>query len=78
VNTVYLANALCSLEQKEIDFEQFEPWILKDFGIADQEQLDHMRQTSTGRRDRTGYVGKLLHSPAAPRVGVKESLRRMT
>jgi len=39
VNTVYLANALCSLEDKEIVFEQLEPRVLEDFGIATEEQL---------------------------------------
>ena len=44
VNTVYLANALCSLERKEIVFEQMEPRVLEDFGIGTEEQLGLIEQ----------------------------------
>ena len=37
--TVYLANAICNLENEKITFDQIEPVVVKDFGIDSEEQL---------------------------------------
>ncbi len=39
VYTVYLANALCNLEDDEITYEQIESEVLRDFGITSENQL---------------------------------------
>ncbi len=40
VYTVYLANAICSLERNEIVFEQLDQRVLDDFGISSEKQLE--------------------------------------
>ena len=39
VYTVYLANAICNLEEKKINYEQIETSVLSDFGIENEEHL---------------------------------------
>jgi putative nucleotidyltransferase with HDIG domain len=39
VYTVYLANAICSLERSEIVYEQLDPRVLADFGITTEQQI---------------------------------------
>ncbi|MBI9101133.1 MAG: HDOD domain-containing protein [Spirochaetales bacterium] len=39
VETVYLANAIANLENKEIHFDQVDPDVLRSFGISSEEQL---------------------------------------
>ena len=47
IDTVYLANALCDLERRDISIEQIETGVLKSFGITteDQFRLIHERLT---------------------------------
>jgi HD-like signal output (HDOD) protein len=44
VYTVYLANAVCNLEEAKIVFDQIEPDVLKDFGISDENHLSMIRE----------------------------------
>lgn len=40
VYTVYLANAICSLERNEIVYEQMDLHVLEDFGISSEQQIE--------------------------------------
>jgi len=39
VNTVYLANCICNIEDKSLTFDQIETKVLEDFNISTEEQL---------------------------------------
>ncbi|MDR0877216.1 MAG: HDOD domain-containing protein [Treponema sp.] len=42
VDTVYLANMFCEYENGNITFDQFEPVVLENFGIASKKQIDSL------------------------------------
>ncbi len=44
VYSVYLANAICDMERDRVGFEQFQPVVLKDFGIETEEQLRKIQE----------------------------------
>ncbi|MBN2353807.1 MAG: HDOD domain-containing protein [Spirochaetales bacterium] len=44
VFTVYLANAICNLEEERIVFDQIEPEALKDFGFSDEAHFTSIRE----------------------------------
>jgi len=44
VDTIYLANMICSLERGDVTFDQFEPTILANYGITSKKQLDALLQ----------------------------------
>ena len=48
VNTVYLANMFCEFEMGNISFEQFEPVVLENFGIASKKQVENLLQKFIG------------------------------
>ncbi len=44
VYTVYLANAICNMEDEKIVYDQLDSDVLKDFGIADENHFTMIRQ----------------------------------
>jgi putative nucleotidyltransferase with HDIG domain len=42
VETVYLANMFCEYESGNIAFDQFEPFVLENFGISSKKQIDNL------------------------------------
>ncbi|MDR3168003.1 MAG: HDOD domain-containing protein [Treponema sp.] len=40
VETIYLANMFCEYENDNVTFDQFDPVVLEDFGIASKKQID--------------------------------------
>jgi putative nucleotidyltransferase with HDIG domain len=44
VDTVYLANMFCEYENGTVNFDQFEPPVLANFGIASKKQVDGLLQ----------------------------------
>jgi hypothetical protein len=44
VYTVYLANAICNLEDDKIVYDQIESEVLKDFGISDENHFTMIRE----------------------------------
>ncbi|WP_319475666.1 HDOD domain-containing protein [Marispirochaeta aestuarii] len=44
VYTVYLANALCGYERGDIEYDQLETEVIRDFGITSQDKLDMVQQ----------------------------------
>jgi len=44
VSAVYLANALCSIESGEMNFEQLDPQVLANYRISSQKQLDRLHE----------------------------------
>ncbi|MDR0598575.1 MAG: HDOD domain-containing protein [Treponema sp.] len=52
--TVYLANMLCEYEMGNIDFDQFEPQVLDNFGIGSKKQLEDLLENFSSGFKREG------------------------
>lgn len=58
VYTVYLANAICAIETKEMVFEQLDARVLADFGISTEQQLDVIQSKLAAAFEReTAQIG---------------------
>jgi putative nucleotidyltransferase with HDIG domain len=44
VYSVYLANAICDLEREKMGFDQIQAFVLKDFGIETEDQLNKIQE----------------------------------
>ena len=52
VDTVYLANMFCMLENGEVNFDQFDPMVLERFNISSKKQVDSLLQKFTAGFER--------------------------
>jgi HD-like signal output (HDOD) protein len=56
IDAVYLANMFCEYENKNVNFDQFEPGPLENFGLKNKKQVDSLLERLSSGFMKEGHI----------------------